>query len=266
MIPLRDFLFIDTKILESYLSAMEGYIETEQERVDSETSHAGAKAEVKIAGADISRDKEKQVTSKRGFTKESRFQNFYEKLEKENQIKHLDLFDEEYWKNIQKGDILEIQANIKLSEIQIALSLSKGVADLAELGKTIGIDIKEDDLQIVQKMVSVSEWGEKKPLPIIFEAVNTPKYQFVARLPREYITCNIQDLQGEAVVFGKVLRFIEKGQKLELENIASDLLATVKLNRAARRKLASSKNKDIQAITDTVKGPAIVLIPLAIYR
>ncbi len=245
---------------------MDGYIETEQESVDKETSHTGGKAEVKIVGADVSREKEKQVTSKRGFTKESRFQNLYEKLEKENQIKDVDLFDEEFWGNIQKGDVLEIQAKINLSEVQIVLSLSKEVADFTELGKVFGIEIKEGDLQAIHNMVSVSEWGEKRPLPIVFVAVGTPKYQFVAHLPREFITCKIQDLQGEAVVFGKVLRFIQKGQTLEVDNIAPDILGAVKLNRAARRKLASSGNKNNQAMTDRVKGPAIILVPLAIYK
>ncbi|MFZ2172259.1 MAG: hypothetical protein WAW61_21800, partial [Methylococcaceae bacterium] len=86
-------------------------------------------------------------------------------------------------------------------------------------------------------------------------------------LPREYITGNLTDFQGEAVVFGKVQRILSKGQKLEVFCFLPDMLNIPNLNRQQRLALKSNKNnKAKDTFTEILVGPAIALTPLAIYR
>jgi hypothetical protein len=106
---------------------------------------------------------------------------------------------------------------------------------------------------------------EKSPVPVLFEAISTPKYKFVTNLSRQYIRCQISELQGEITIFGKVQRIIKLGERIEafsLFPVLSTSLTT--MNISQKKQLQQDMAK--KGLAEIVKGPAMVLSPVAFYR
>jgi len=184
------------------------------------------------------------------------------------QIKHLDLFDNEYWNGIQKGEILAIEAKIRIPASIFQLEQAQGLTPLADFVQKYGISVvKDSDLTMFQGMTDFRKLIEDKPIPLLFQTVSTPGFSFAADLSREYITGNLTDFQGEGTVFGKVQRILSKGQKMEIFSLIPDMQAMPNLTRQQRLALKSNKNKKAKGnLSETLVGPAIVLTPLAVYR
>jgi hypothetical protein len=269
MIILRDFIFLNTNMLNNYLSTIEGYLADEFEYTESEKGQKGGKLGYSpIVEGNASSETSRETTSKRVLTPPSQFQKLYEVLEKQEQIKHLDLLDDEYWANIQKGEILEIQAKVRIPTFIMQLEQVQGFAPLVNLMQKFGPGlVKDSDLTVLEGMSDLRKFNESKPIPLLFQSASTPKFNFAADLPREYITGNLTDFQGDAVVFGKVQRILSKGQKLDVFSFLPDMLNMPNLNRQQRLALKSNKNNKAKGtFTETLVGPAIALTPLAIYR
>jgi hypothetical protein len=269
MIILRDFIFLNTNMLNNYLSTIEGYFADELDYSESEKGQKGGKLGYSpIVEGNASSETARETKSKRVLTPSSQFQKLYEILEKQEQIKHLDLLDDDYWANIQKGEILEVQATIRIPAFIMQLEQVQGFAPFVNLMQKYGADtVKDSDLIAFEGMSDLQKISESKTIPLLFQPASTPKFKFIADLSREYVTGSLTDFQGEAAVFGKVQRILNKGQKLDAFNFLPDMLAMPNLNRQQRLALKSNKNnKAKDAFTETLIGPAIVLTPLAVYR
>lgn len=268
MIVLRDFLYLNSKMLTNYLSSIDGYLEDEINHMETEKFHKGGKAGAKIIEGNVSSEVSTETSSKRVMTEPAKFQRLYESLEHIQQLKYLDLFDAEYWKEIKRGDILEIQATLQIPTILAQMEVMQEFMPFIDLMESFGENIvNASDVAPLQGLLGLQNILKDKPLPLLFQAAATPGFNFTAQLSREYLSCDLNQLQGEAIVFGKVQRILQKGQKLEVVNLLPDVLSMPNLNREQRQKLKSNKNKSAQEnFTETIKGPAIVLTALAIYQ
>jgi hypothetical protein len=263
MLVLRDFLFLDTNRLENYLSTLEGYVEEEIDHSKLEKEAKRAKADAKILGGDIASERATELKSRRRTTPSSQFQRLYDLLQELDQLQHLDAFDNNIWETVERGEILEIQARLRLPSFLIQMEVIKEVTEFASTLPFITESLEGS----LPGFSEVKRQIELRSVPLIFEAASTPGFKFFAELSREYIKCSLSDMQGEATVFGKVQRILPKGQKLEVFSVVPDVSSMQNLNREQRRKLQSNKKKANRSnLVETITGPAIVLIPVAVYR
>src|SRR5262249_24470182 len=105
----------------------------------------------------------------------------------------------------------------------------------------------------------------KQPIPLLFETLSTPEFQFVTKLPRQYIRCNIDELVGEATLFGKIQRIVQRGQTVEAFSILPNSLMKLPI-KDRNEKARSERNINNQKLSETVDGPAMVIVPIAVYR
>lgn len=268
MITLRDFLYLNSKMLENYLSSVEGFLEDEIDHTETEKIQKGGKADAKVVSGNITSETSTESKSKRVLTEPAKFQRLYEALENIQQLKYLDLFDDKLWSEINRGDILEVQAKMQIPSVLTQMEQLQEFMPYLDLMENLGESfISDSDRLPLQGFLGLQKILKDKPLPIIFQAATTPGFNFVTHLSREYLLCEFNQLQGEAVIFGKVQRILPAGQKLEIVNLIPDMLSMPNMNREQRRKLQSNKNKSAQAkFIETIKGPAIVLTALAIYQ
>lgn len=269
MITFRDFLYLNTNMLNNYLSTIEGYSLEEFDIVESETGKKGGKLGYSpIVEGNASKETLRETKSKRVITLPAQFQKLFETLENLGQLKHIDLLDDMLWADIQKGEILEIQSKIRIPSFIQQVEQIQGFSPMLELMKTIGPDnVKETDIAMLEGINEVQKIAELKPIPIIIQTVSTSKFTFIADLSREYITGKIADFHGEAMVFGKVQRIIVKGQKYEAFSFIPDIQSLPNMNRKQRLAIKSNKNnKAKDTYSEIIDGPAIILSPLAIYR
>lgn len=69
---------------------------------------------------------------------------------------------------------------------------------------------------------------------------------------------------GQSYLLCKVLRKIPKGQSIKLDELFDDV-KNLQLNRKQRRSLPKNMNNP-DVIRDVVKGPLLVVIPIAVYQ
>ena len=89
-------------------------------------------------------------------------------------------------------------------------------------------------------------------------------FPLVAYLDEDYFKCAQENFVGEAYMVCKVLRKIQKGQSVKLDEIFDDI-KKIPMNRQQRRNLPKNMDNP-ELLRDIVKGPAIVVIPIAVYQ
>jgi hypothetical protein len=192
----------------------------------------------------------------------AKFQRLYELIEKEH-LRYLDIFDESIWSQIQRGDLLEIQAKIRTPEFFKLTQVFDAISPLVDVVKAVDesfVDAKTD--AVMKGFGGLTKILEERPLPLLFEAVSTPGYHFVVDLSRQFLRCDISELQGEATVLGKVLRVLAKGQVHEAFSLVP--MTVPNLDKKAQKKL--QKDCKSRNLVETVRGPGAVLAALAVYR
>ena len=86
----------------------------------------------------------------------------------------------------------------------------------------------------------------------------------VAYLDESFFRCTQDSFIGQAYLLCKIIRKVPKGQSLKLDEIFDDI-KKLPLNRAQRRNML--KNIDNPAeLRDIIKGPALVVLPIAVYQ
>jgi hypothetical protein len=265
---LRNFLFLDTATMADYLAALEGsIIEGVIDQTEVTKREKGGKAGYKVIEASAASETSTEAKQKLVVTDAAQFQKLYESLEEQKLIQFLEAFDAEIWKQLRRGEILEIQANIKLPQSFLLTQAIENLSPLVDIMKAFDQSPLADPQAraAFEGMRAVSKLTENQPIPLLFEATATPGFQFIAHLPRKYLRCELTELQGEATVFGKVQRVLQKGQKVEAFSLVPAFTSSLpSLSRQQRQKLEKEMaNKNVAEI---VKGPAIVLSAVAVYR
>jgi hypothetical protein len=141
--------------------------------------------------------------------------------------------------------------------------IADAFAPMVDLFKTVDASMVDSKTEAAIKgFGGLSKILSDKPVPLIFEPVSTPGYHFVADLRRQFLRCELSELQGEATVLGKVLRILGKSQTHEAFSLlpASVPNMDAKVQRQLQRDLKSKK------LSETVRGPGAILAAVAVYR
>ncbi len=265
---LRNFLFLDTDTLDDYLATLEGYVvDGSIDQTETEKKDLTGKAGYKIIEGEVATEKSKEMKQTLAVTNAAKFQRLYELLEKQDGFKFLDLLDQDTWEQIRRGDILEIEAKIHLPKSFTMMQVANDISPLLDIMSQVGEEPFGDAKSKVafEGIKSISKLSGEKPIPIIFEMSSTLGFSFTANLQRRFIKCQISDIEGEATVFGKVQRVIRKGEKAEVFSLLPAFSAKLPSmsNKQKRQAQQGLVQKDL---ADIVKGPALVISPVAIYR
>ncbi len=265
---LRNFLFLNTALMTDYLSTLEGYvIEGAIDQTESGKSEKGVKVGYQVLEGSALSETSQETKQQIAIPDAAKFQRLYECLEEQEAIQYLEAFDEEIWNQLRRDEVLEVQATIRLPESFMLIQTAEDASALAHFMTSCGLDslVDSETRTAIEGIREFVRLAENKPIPLLFEAVSASRFQFIANLPRPHLRCDLSDLQGEAVVFGKILRILQKGQKLDVFSFLPESLwpkgrRSVSKEERRRSKVAENRLKEV------VRGPAIVLDPLAVYR
>jgi hypothetical protein len=264
---LRKFQYLDTDTLDDYLSTLEGFvIDSPVDEIEKETKGVKGEAGYKgLIGAGGGVEKSREVKQTLAVTDAAKFQKLYSILEGDEGFIYLDLIDNSVWNKIRRGDLIELEGNIRFPKFLSIINAIQGLnstIDLVQItGNTDMSNIYDDTTY--KGFLVLSEMASNRPLTIIMEPSSTSGYCFTANIKRDYIRPG--GIEGEATIFGKVERIILDGEKFEVFNLLPDLDEKVinsflKMNRKQKKVNFPSELKEI------IKGPALVLHILAIYR
>ena len=139
------------------------------------------------------------------------------------------------------------------------------IADLATVFESLTdqqiLDKKAHEA--VQGFSALGQINSKKEISCVFEFEDS-KHPLVAYLDESYFRCEQDNFVGQAYLLCKIIRKVPKGQSIKLDEIFDDI-KKLSLNRKQRRSMP--KNMDNPAeIRDVIKGPALVVLPIAVYQ
>lgn len=268
---LRNFLYINSKLLDDYISAIDGYVYEEETQKLNEINQkaANAKANVLGIGGDGKYEKQssEEVERKVRISEAAKFDKLFKYLSADeySPLRYYEILNEEEFSGLGRDEFIEVLVTPRFSKMKELSDTVKKISSLAEMFETITqqslLDTKSEEA-----INGISLLGSLKPengISCVF-SFEDGVFPLVARLDENYFKCELSQFVGQFYMLCKIQKKIAKGQSVKLDEIFEDI-KKLPLNREQRRKMPKNlDNPDI--IRDVIKGPALQVIPIAIYQ
>lgn len=266
---LRSFYYLDERKIDDFLSAVEGTITSETIVETTKTEKGiGAEAKVPVLGAKggLSSTNESERTIQKNSTYPGKFQKMIDYLSDE--IQYYDSCDEECMlSNMKRNCVLELEGNIRMTKIDEILKTVKQFIPLLQC-----VQQTDDNYRVDQETISginlvnqLSEDNKAKGIPVVLEFEDSNKYSVIFYLAESYLLSKPEAIPSPVTLFCKVQKYIKKGDKYELLNLLPTL-ESLAFNREQRRAMKKNIDDFPKEIRDVIKGPAIIVTPIALYN
>lgn len=268
---LRNFLYLNTKVVEDYIAAIDGYTydeETQAVAASSENALAG-KSALGVAsgsGSHIGKQSEEIKRSVR-ISDAAKFEKVYKYLQSDEDdgLKYFEFLTDTDYAGLYRDDFLEVLVTARFSKMKELTDSVKKIAELATILESFTdqqiLDKKANEA--VQGLSALGQMKSGKEIACVFE-FEDDKHPLVAYLDESYFRCGQDNFVGQAYLLCKIIRKVTRGQSIKLDEIFDDI-KKLPLNRAQRRNMP--KNMDNPAeLRDVIKGPALVVLPIAVYQ
>lgn len=268
---LRNFLYLNTKVLEDYIAAIDGYIYDEESQAiatSSENTLTG-KGAIGIASGNGSHTGKQSEEVRRSvrISDAAKFEKTYKylKSDEDDGLKYFEFLSDTDYDALYRDDFLEVLITARFSKMKGLTDSVKKIAELAAVFETM-TDQQILDKKAAEAVSGFSALGQMKSgkeIACVFE-FEDGKYPLVAYLDESYFRCEQESFVGQAYLLCKIIRKVPKGQSIKLDEIFDDI-KKLPFNRAQRRNMP--KNMDNPAeFRDVIKGPALVVLPIAVYQ
>jgi len=268
---LRNFLYLNTRIVNDYISAIDGYIydEESQALANSTTNTIGGKGGISVlsGSGEHSEQKTEEVTRSVKINDVAKFDKIYCYLQKKSDegLKYFEFLSDETYDNLQRDDFIEVLVTVRFSKMKEITDTVKKLGDLALTiqGLTEQQIFDKSARDVINGFSALDQLRSGKEIACVFN-FEDEKYPLISYLDESYFRCEQENFIGQAYILCKVLRKIPKGQNVKLDEVF-DIVKKMPLNREQRRNMPKNMdNPDV--IKDVVKGPALVVIPIAVYQ
>ncbi|WP_392423662.1 hypothetical protein [Barrientosiimonas humi] len=257
---MRDFIYLDERLVDQYLAQVEdGLYDDERERQGNTTSRgleAAMRAGPAHAGAKRSKDSVTDIDRVRRQTPESRFNRLVEHLN----LTRVDDSTSQVYGLLNARAMVEVECYVDVPTIARVLAQGPELAGLADIATSIGETVDDDTAEMIQGITAIASRSEGSVIATGESREGEPR--FVFKLARPGIRVALDDLEGEAVVIGTVLKKWPEGESHPLVNVPGLSL----LSRDERRRMAREKGNEPQDPSMTLPGPGVTLNVLAIFR
>jgi hypothetical protein len=192
-------------------------------------------------------------------TLDAGFTQLADLLEAEDAVQYLEALDDGIWRQLRRGEAVELECNISVPAL-VQVGLLVATTPIAEIAKAFGTEMPPESETVIQQIATII--GMLKVLPLICEISGSPHYKIVAPINPLWMRVLLDELSGEATVFGTIEKKLKPGESWGF----GDAMGLGGLSRQLRREF----DKDVgslEALDDfTVHAPAAVVKPVAIYR
>ena len=268
---LRNFLYLNTKVIEDYWAAIEGGVYDEESRSvanvnENTVSGKGAIGVVGGSGTHTGKQAE-EITRSVKISDAAKFDKIYQYLdaEEDDGLKYYEFLSDETYNSLRRDDFLEVLVTARFSKMKELSDSLQRIAELASVFETI-TDQQLLDKKANEAIAGFSALGQLKSgkeISCVFE-FDDKKFPLIAFLDDSFFRCSQENFVGQAYLLCKVIRKIPKGQSVKLDEIFDDI-KKMPLNRSQRRSMPKNMNNP-EEIRDVIKGPALVVLPVAVYQ
>jgi len=266
---LRNFLYLNNQLLDDFLSALDGELYEEGTVVEKSqrSSEGGGGVDLQLVKGGGKRGSSSgiETTKKVSLNYAGKFQRLYEKLDEMNEIQYYESMTLEKWNNIGRNKIIDCLVKINFSKLESMSEIAEQMAPLAQFAKQFAESaiFNDKSMEAIEGFKELGKLNRKNGVPCICSFINDPEYKLISYLNPIFLKVPKDQMIGELNIFCKVQRKLADGEKIELSNIIPPING-LKLNREQKRKLIKG-SKLPSEFQDTIKSPAAVVIPVAIY-
>ena len=268
---LRNFLYLNTKVIEDYTATIDGYTYDEESHAIAKSSEdtVGGNAGVAFISGNGTHTGKQEEEVKRSvkISDAAKFDKIYKYLQSDEDdgLKYYEFLSDEIYADLRRDDFLEALVTARFSKMK---ELTDSVMKIAELATTFETITNQQILdkkatEAVNGFSALSQIKSGKEIACVFE-FDDGKHPLVAYLDENYFRCGQNNFIGQSYLLCKIVRKIPKGQSIKLDEIFDDI-KKLPLNRTQRRNMPKNMNNPT-AIRDEIKGPALVVLPIAIYQ
>jgi hypothetical protein len=265
---LRSFLYLDTKILNDYLSSIDGYVYNAEIRTENhlKQNSASAKVGVPIAaiGGQLDEKSMEEVKKEVQISDAAKFNRVFTYLEENNNIYYESLTSEIFF-SLHRDDFLEVLVTPRFSKMKELANTTKEFKALAEVFQPLYEEplIDKKTQETISGIARLDEYKAKKDIPCVFN-FEDKNFPIITYLDEQFLKVEQDRFVGQVYLLCKIQQKIEKGQSIELDEIF-EVVKNLPLNREQRRKMPKNMSNPHE-VRDVVKGPALKVIPIAVYQ
>ena len=211
-IPLREFLYLDTKLTDEFLAQIEGgvYSEEAQRRLEQQGKDVGGEAGLSgfggraavRGGRKSSGEEETERTVQQ--TPESALSRLIQLLNDQQAAQWLEAVDDAIWDQLQRGEIIEAECNVSVSTIKRFSSLAQEVGYLMSMLEEVGEGGLDAESRQAMEMLTAMGGLLGNSVPIVAALAGSPDYKLIAALEPAYLRVEVDQLDGEATVLAKI--------------------------------------------------------------
>lgn len=264
---LRNFLYLNENILDDYLSALEGSLPEKIITKEKQTTDKKGTLGGKVVGVGAEKIVETETQQERTLTPSAKVQLFMDLLQNEEDIPFYEFLNDEIWNQLSRDEVVEFMGAIrfsKLKEFSTAISQFSNLTTLIEsFTDTPIIDNKTQ--KAIEGIKGLGDYKNGNEIPCVLSLSGQKDYPVIAYLDDSFLKVPQESFVGDVTILCKIQRKINKGSSIEL----TDFFRSIKelpLNREQRKTINKKDLTMPKEIRDTVKGPAFVVIPIAIYK
>lgn len=285
---LRSFILRDDKQVQEYVEAIDGGAiqgirqgETYARGAGGGIGLAAGPAQVSVRG-----ERERQTSAEAEVvrTPAANFERLHSFLKGEGQIDSLPECTDEILETLPTGHLLDVAVigelipqDRKVLQIQNTTSrmneslarakdYQRQVEPMLQVAQEFGVDLKaanpefDRNLKSIERLstTTIPQGEQPTKLAVVATLVGYSRPTFIIPVRTETLQRSADELDGEYFVFAKVFRRVLSGDSVNPADFSGMLLSS---NRAARRRERGNRKA-----AASVKGPALVLDPIAIYR
>lgn len=215
---LRNFLYLNTKVVEDYIAAIDGYTYDEESQAisTSKENSVSGKGAIGVAsgnGSHIGKQSE-EVKRSVHISDAAKFEKIYKYLHSDNEdgLKYYEFISETEYDNLYRDDFLEVLVTARFSKMKELTDSVKKIAELAAVFETITDQqiLDKKAAEAVNGFTALGQMKSGKEIACVFEFDNG-KYPLVAYLDDSYFRCGQDSFVGQAYLLCKIVRKVPKG-------------------------------------------------------
>lgn len=263
---LRQYLYIDESFVNDAFATINGYDYSQKDiRLEGE-----AMLQEDFETDSTRRHSEKKTTEIAAtMSMTAKCQAVYDYLAREagGEIPFYDTMSDSDINAMKRESFFEGQFKLSYTKIETYGQLSEG---LQKLGVLFGTDIVGNNAEAFEGLQKLAKQEREKGTPCILTFADDSQARCFAYLKEDNIRTKPYLTIGEVTVLCKVVRKIKQGSSVCLTDITEWMRTrfpdTPKGKKARIDAIKSGQMKEIEAFEDRIKGPALELVPIAIYR
>jgi len=266
---LRSFLYLNTKLLNDYIAAIDGYIYDAETRIESRSNQktGGIKADIKIVNGNGQLDvkSSEEIKKEVQISNSAKFDKLYNYLSQDDGVKYYEFLNDSEFSQLSRDGILDVLVTPRFSKIKELADAAKKIGELSEMFQVFSDTplIDKKGKEAIDGLTKLGEIKTNKEISCVFNFEDN-KFPIVTYLDEQYFNVSQEQFVGQVYMFCKIQRKIEKGKSIKLDEIFEEI-KNIPLNREQRRNFPKNmENPEI--IRDEIKGPAFTVIPIAVYQ